>query len=72
MKKGFAMTRFRSRKFIVSLLTQLAALAVLVFPQHESAILEASSSITALIVLALASLGYVAAEASVDGRRGRE
>lgn len=63
------MTRFGSRKFIVSLLTQLAALAVLLWPGHETAILQASESITALVVLVLTSLGYVAAEASIDRQR---
>lgn len=58
--------RWTSRKFLVSLATQLTAIAVLLWPQHESAIVEASQSVTALIVLVLTTLGYVAAEASLD------
>lgn len=58
--------RWTSRKFLVSLAAQLTAVAVLLWPEHESVLVEASRSITALVVLALASLGYVQAEASVD------
>ncbi len=58
-----------SRKFVVSLAAQATAIAVLFWPEHESAIVEAGRSITALVVLALASLGYLAAEASVDRAR---
>ncbi|MEX0654514.1 MAG: hypothetical protein WD534_04880 [Phycisphaeraceae bacterium] len=58
--------RWTSRKFLLSLAAQLTAVAVLLWPEHESTIVEASRSITALAVLALASLGYVQAEASID------
>lgn len=60
--------RWTSRKFLVSLSVQLTAIAVLVWPEHESAIVEASRSITALVVLLLSGLGYVTAEASLDRR----
>ncbi len=58
--------RWTSRKFLVSLAAQVTAVAVLLWPEHESAIVEASRSVTALLVLALTSLGYVVAEASID------
>ena len=58
--------RWTSRKFLVSLASQVTALVVLLWPAHESVILEASESVTALLVLVLSSLGYVSAEASVD------
>lgn len=61
--------RWTSRKFLLSLSAQLTAVAVLLWPEHESAIVEASRSITALVVLVLASLGYVQAEASIDRAR---
>ena len=61
--------RWMSRKFLVSLAAQVTAIAVLLWPEHESAIVEAGRSITALVVLGLASLGYLAAEASVDRAR---
>jgi len=59
-------SRWTSRKFLLSLATQLTAIAVLIWPEHESAIVEASQSVTALVVLVLTTLGYVAAEASLD------
>ena len=64
--------RWMSRKFLVSLAAQLTAMAVLLWPGHESQIVEASQSVTALAVLLLSSLGYVAAESSIDRRRAEE
>jgi len=61
--------RWTSRKFLVSLAAQVTAIAVLLWPEHESAIVEASRSVTALVVLALSALGYLAAEGSVDRAR---
>lgn len=58
--------RWTSRKFLLSLSTQVVALAVLFWPDHQDAIVEASQSITALVVLGLSTLGYLKAEASVD------
>lgn len=59
-------TRWTSRKFLMSLGAQLTALAVLLWPGHESAIVEVSQSITALLVILLTTMGYVHAEASID------
>jgi hypothetical protein len=47
---------------------QLTSMVVLFWPGHESAIVEASTSITSLVVILVTSLGYVAAEASLDAR----
>ncbi len=63
--------RWTSRKFLLTLSVQVAAIAVLWWPEHEAAIVEASRSVTALVVLLLSGLGYVGAEASVDRDRGR-
>ena len=60
------MKRWTSRKFLLSLSVQVSAIAVLLWPEHESAIVEASKSITALIVLLLSGLGYVTAESAID------
>lgn len=65
-------TRWTSRKFLVSAAAQVTALGVLLWPEHESAIVEASRSMTALVVLVLAALGYVQAEASIDREGGAE
>lgn len=61
--------RWTSRKFVTSLAAQVTAVVVLMWPAHESEIVEASRSITALVVLVLSALGYVHAEASVDRQR---
>ncbi len=61
--------RWLSRKFLVSFLTQLAAVLVLMWPEHAAAIDEAATSVAALVVLGLTSLGYVTAEAAVDRKR---
>ncbi len=62
-------SRWMSRKFLLSLSVQVTAIAVLLWPEHEPAIVESSRSITALAVLLLSSLGYVSAEAAVDRKR---
>lgn len=60
--------RWTSRKFIMAVSAQLTSMIVLFWPGHESAIVEASTSITSLVVILVTSLGYVAAEASLDAR----
>lgn len=60
--------RWTSRKFLLSLSVQLTAIAVLLWPEHESAIVEVSRSATALVVMLLSGLGYVTAEAAIDRR----
>lgn len=64
--------RWTSRKFITAMAAQITAVVVLLWPEHESVIVEASKSITALVVLGLSALGYVYAEASVDRQRRAE
>lgn len=61
-----ASSRWHSRKFLISVATQIVAIAVLLWPEHESTIVEASRSITALLVLGLSAMGYVQAESSID------
>jgi uncharacterized membrane protein len=58
--------RWLSRKFIVSLAAQGAAIAALIWPGHEDAIYSAAQSIVALVVLALSALGYVRIEGGLD------
>lgn len=60
--------RWTSRKFIMAVSAQLTSMIVLFWPGQESAIVEASTSITSLVVILVTSLGYVAAEASLDAR----
>ncbi len=62
--------RWTSRKFLLSLSVQATAVAVLLWPEHESAIVEVGRSVTALVVMLLSGLGYVSAEASLDRRDG--
>ena len=59
-------SRWTSRKFLLSLAAHLTAIAVLLWPQRASAIVEASRSVTALVVLLLSTLGYLHAESSID------
>ena len=59
-------SKWFSRKFIVSVITQVAALVVLMFPNHESEIMQVSQITVSLAVLLLSSLGYVKTEGSID------
>jgi hypothetical protein len=58
--------RLLSRKFIVSLAAQLAAIGTLIWPAHEDAIVSGVQAIASLAVLVLASLGYVRMEGALD------
>lgn len=58
--------RWTSRKFLLSLATHVTGLAVLLWPGHASAIVEASRSITAMLMMLLSTLGYIHTEASID------
>lgn len=62
--------RWLSRKFLMALSVQATAIGVLMWPEHESAIVEGVRSVTALVVLALSGMGYVSAEASIDRGKG--
>jgi len=64
--------RWTSRKFLLSLGAQLTAVAVLLWPEHESAIVEASRVVTALTVLGLTAGGDVVVEASIDRKPAGE
>lgn len=59
-------TRWKSRKFITTLAAQIAAMLVLLMPEHGGEITHAVESVTALAVLLLSALGYITAEASID------
>lgn len=61
--------RWKSRKFLTTLAAQIAAIAVLIWPDSADSIVAGVESVTALIVVSLTALGYVHAEASVDRAR---
>lgn len=63
--------RISSRKFMIALAAQIAAVAALFWPQHASALNEAIVRIAALLTLLLAALGYGRIEAAVDTQPGR-
>ncbi len=58
--------RWTSRKFLLTLATQIAALAVVFWPEHEAVIVEAARAVAGIAALVLSALGYLAAEASID------
>ena len=64
--------RISSRKFLTALAAQLAAVAALFWPQHESALATAAVRIAALAVLLLAAIGYGKIEAKADAHPGAE
>ena len=65
-------SKWKSRKFLLAVSAQLTALLVLLWPTHESAIIEASRSLTSLVVVVLTAFGYMHAEASIDRQRGQD
>ena len=63
--------RWTSRKFLLAVSAQVTAMLVLLWPQHAAPIVEAAQAVTALAVIALTALGYLAAEGGVDRARAR-
>ncbi|MFP4144567.1 MAG: hypothetical protein ACLFV3_05440 [Phycisphaeraceae bacterium] len=61
--------RWTSRKFLMALGAQVAAVAVLLWPGQEAAIVEATRAVVSLVVIGLTAMGYIAAEAAVDKAR---
>ncbi len=60
--------RISSRKFLTALAVQVASVAAIFYPQHESSIESTAFRIAALATLLLAALGYGKIEAAVDAR----
>ncbi len=58
--------RISSRKFLTAFAVQVAAVAALFRPEHESTFQTAAVRIAALAIMLLAALGYGKIEASVD------
>lgn len=60
------LARLSSRKFLVSLAVEVAALVVLFAPGHEETIHATARHIAAIAAMVLAALGYVNAESQAD------
>lgn len=58
--------RLSSRKFLIALAVQIAAVAALFCPEHEDTLHEAAIRIAALLTMLLAALGYGRIESAVD------
>lgn len=58
--------RISSRKFLLALAAQVAAVVAIFAPTSENQIAEAAQRIAGLVVLLLAGLGYGVIEADVD------
>ena len=58
--------RISSRKFLSALAVQIASVAALFWPQHESTLSTSAVRIAALATLLLAAVGYGKIEAEVD------
>ena len=61
--------RISSRKFLVALAVQVAAVAALFQPERAEAFHDAALRIAALITLLLAALGYAKIEAAIDANK---
>ncbi len=58
--------RLSSRKFLLALAVQIAAVAALFAPDQQDAYHDAAVRIAALVTLLLAAMGYGKIEAGVD------
>jgi len=60
------LTRLTSRKFLTTLIVQVAAIIALFWPDKADAITATATNIAALTAMLLSALGYATIEASVD------
>jgi hypothetical protein len=58
--------RISSRKFLLALAAQVAAVVAIFAPAQENQVADAAQRIAGLVVLLLAGLGYGVIEADVD------
>jgi len=58
--------RIASRKFLLALAAQIAAVVAVFWPASDNQIADAAQRIAGLVVLLLAALGYGTIEAGVD------
>jgi hypothetical protein len=58
--------KWLSRKFIVSVIAQLASVAMLLWPGQTDLVTGLAQSLAALAVLVLSALGYVKTEGQLD------
>ena len=61
--------RISSRKFLTALAVQVASVAAMFWPRHESTIETTAVRIAALAAMLLAALGYGKIEAQVDSSK---
>ena len=64
--------RLSSRKFLAARVVQVASVAALLWPEHQSALSEAATRIAALATLLLAGIGYGKIESSLDLARSQQ
>lgn len=64
--------RISSRKFLVALGVQLAAVAALFAPHREGEFEAAAVKIAALVTILLAAMGYGKIEAAIDAKTARD
>jgi len=62
------LTRISSRKFLTTLAVEVAALIVLFAPDQADTVTAAVEHVAAIVSMTLAALGYVSAEARLDGQ----
>lgn len=63
------MSKWTSRKFLVTLGAQVTALVALLWPGQEAAIAEVGRTVTALVLALLTTCGYVKTEGELDRER---
>jgi hypothetical protein len=62
-------SKWTSRKFLVTLGAQLTGLVALLWPGQEAAVAEVGRTVMALVLVLLSSYGYVRTEGELDRAR---
>lgn len=68
---GPILEKFTSRKFLVTLLAQIAGLLILFLPEHTDQINQGVNTFGALALMVLSAIGYLKAEGAVDAAKAK-
>lgn len=61
--------KFKSRKFLLALISQIVGLIVLFYPEHTNTIEAAATNVGALFLMTLTASGWIKAEGEIDASR---
>ncbi|MCC7147146.1 MAG: hypothetical protein IT443_11930 [Phycisphaeraceae bacterium] len=63
------MAKLTSRKFLLTLVSQITGILILMYPGHEDQITQVAANASGLLLVLLSTLGFIKYESSIDAAR---